>query len=50
MSNLDNTRGKRELGMSYTPLADYLPRLVAHFRRNPRAPSGYQQRARELAI
>ena len=50
MSALDNTRSKRELGMSYTPFPRYLTRLVEHLTADRRVPAGYAQRARELQI
>ena len=51
MSSLDNTRSKSALGMQYTPLRDYLGRLVQFFERTPaEAISGYRQRARELEL
>ena len=31
MSDLDNSRSKAELGVSYTPLRDYLREIVANF-------------------
>jgi nucleoside-diphosphate-sugar epimerase len=49
MSELDNRRSRRELGVVYTPFAATLERLVAHLRRQP-PPSGYAQRPRELAL
>ncbi len=49
MSALDNERGVRELGMRYTPLADYLERIVAHHRAaGSPTPAGYATRAAEL--
>ena len=49
MSVLDNQRSRQELGMSYTPVTDYLDRLVAYHSAQPRRePPGYRQRAREL--
>ena len=50
MSALDNRRSKDELGMRYTPPAEYLPRLVKHFESEPRVPAGYKQRAAEIQI
>lgn len=49
MSALDNTRGKRELGLRYTPAPDYLRVLVAHYRGLP-PPPGYAQRGAELEL
>jgi nucleoside-diphosphate-sugar epimerase len=49
MSSLDNQRSKQELGMSYTPLAIYLRRLIEHAREHREPPPvGYEQRQREL--
>jgi nucleoside-diphosphate-sugar epimerase len=51
MSALDNGRSRRELGMRYTPYAEYLPRLVAYF--DSRAGwtlPGYARRSRELGL
>ncbi len=51
MSSLDNTRSKTALGIEYTPLRDYLSRLVQFFERTPPQPiEGYRQRARELGL
>ena len=50
MSALDSTRSIAELGMTYTPLDQYLAHLVAHARRTPITPSGYAQRPQELAL
>jgi nucleoside-diphosphate-sugar epimerase len=51
MSALDNTRSRAELGMSYTPLQQYLERIVHHFASVPsRTPPGYEQRAAELQL
>jgi nucleoside-diphosphate-sugar epimerase len=50
MSALSNRRSKQELGVTYTPLAEYLPRLVEHFHSLDRLPPGYEQRGRELRI
>jgi hypothetical protein len=49
MSSLDNSRSRRELGMTYTPVGGYLPQLIEYYRehREP-APPGYEQRNREL--
>jgi nucleoside-diphosphate-sugar epimerase len=51
MSSLANDRSKQELGMEYTPIRAYLPRLIEYYRehREP-APPGYEQRDRELAF
>ncbi|RPI27254.1 MAG: NAD-dependent epimerase/dehydratase family protein [Acidobacteria bacterium] len=51
MSELDNTKGKRELALTYTPLAVCLEKLVAHYRSKPRnIPPGYARRAEELKL
>jgi nucleoside-diphosphate-sugar epimerase len=49
MSSLENIRSKQELGMQYSPLPEYLRRLIEHYRehRSPEPP-GYEQRNREL--
>ncbi len=51
MSELDNARSKRLLGMRYTPVAQYLPPLVRAARAIPvdRVP-GYARRVEELAL
>ena len=51
MSELDNARSKTELGLRYTPLPDYLVRIVAHHdRQSPPSPAGYRQRSSELKL
>jgi nucleoside-diphosphate-sugar epimerase len=51
MSVLDNARSVAELGMKYTPLDDYLARLVRDFESRPGAPiEGYATRALELKL
>lgn len=51
MSELDNTRSKQELGMTYTPLREYLEKIVAHYRENPPArPASYHRRRSELLL
>lgn len=51
MSELDNTLSKTELGMSYTPLRDYLQRIVTHYSENPPpTPTGYRRRRAELLL
>jgi nucleoside-diphosphate-sugar epimerase len=50
MSALDNQRSKDELGMQYTPLPAYLPRLVEHLSGVTEAPPGYGRRRLELQI
>lgn len=50
MSELDNRRSIAALGLSYTPLREYLARIVAHHRAlGSPVPAGYAQRPRELA-
>lgn len=49
MSELTNERSKAELGMSYTPLREYLGKILAHYEANPpREPVGYKRRRREI--
>ena len=51
MSELDNTRSKKTLGMKYTPLASYLEKIVRHYQRNPALQAeGYKCRPVELQI
>jgi 2'-hydroxyisoflavone reductase len=51
MSVLDNRRSKLELGMSYTPVATYVERLVKWHASQPvREVAGYRQRSKELAV
>lgn len=51
MSELDNTLSKTELGVTYTPLRDYLPRLVNHYLTNPPPqPVGYRRRRAEKQL
>ena len=51
MSELDNRRSKEELGMVYTPLADYLKSIVDHYKNNPKLmPEGYATRHLELQL
>lgn len=48
MSELDNTRSKAELGMTYTPLAVYLERIVRHYMAHPpQKPASYKRRNAE---
>ena len=49
MSELDNTRSKKELGVEYTPLHEYLGNLVRHYAKTkiPK-PVGYKRRQAEL--
>ncbi|MBL8161919.1 MAG: NAD-dependent epimerase/dehydratase family protein [Anaerolineae bacterium] len=49
MSELDNTRSKRELGMTYTPLGEYLGNIVAQWQLTPPPrPTGYKRRSAEV--
>ncbi|MBI1278798.1 MAG: NAD-dependent epimerase/dehydratase family protein [Anaerolineaceae bacterium] len=49
MSELTNDRSKAELGMIYTPLRDYLSKIIAYYEANPqRDPVGYKRRHREI--
>ncbi len=49
MSELTNERSKAELGMTYTPLREYLGQIIAHYEANPpRDPLGYKRRHREI--
>lgn len=51
MSALDNRKSIEVLGMRYTPVREYLERLVAHYRaRLGDPPAGYRRRAEELAL
>lgn len=51
MSELDNSRSKEELGVSYTPLHDYLGKLVKHYQAHkPTPPVGYKRRPAELQL
>ena len=51
MSELDNTRSKTELGMTYTPLRDYLEKIVAYYAENPPPkPASYHRRRAELLL
>lgn len=48
MSELDNSRSKAELGMTYTPLEEYLSRIVQHYAEHPpEKPSSYRRRRSE---
>lgn len=51
MSELDNTLGKTELGIQYTPLPVYLERIVRHYKtsRTPK-PAGYRRRRSEIKL
>lgn len=49
MSDLDNSRSKAELGVSYTPLRDCLREIVAYFDAHPIAPPlTYRRRQAEV--
>ncbi|HEX2621967.1 MAG TPA: NAD-dependent epimerase/dehydratase family protein [Phototrophicaceae bacterium] len=48
MSELDNTLSKQELGMKYTPVADYLRQIVQHYQEaSLPAPISYRRRSAE---
>jgi nucleoside-diphosphate-sugar epimerase len=48
MSELDNSRSKSELGVTYTPLREYLSRIVQHYIEHPPdKPSSYRRRRSE---
>jgi nucleoside-diphosphate-sugar epimerase len=51
MSSLDNSRSKAELGVTYTPMRDYVKKLVSYYQAvRPREIEGYAQRAKELEL
>jgi nucleoside-diphosphate-sugar epimerase len=51
MSELDNTVSKQELGMKYTPLRDYLNKIVRYYLENsPPIPVGYKRRRAEITF
>ena len=51
MSELDNQRSKRELGMQYTPLPVYLSKLLGHYKNSQLLmPDGYRRRGEELQL
>ena len=51
MSELDNSLSKEELGITYTPLAEYLGYLVEHYRQHkPPQPIGYKRRPAEIQM
>lgn len=51
MSSLDNARSKTELGITYSPMRDYLKKLVSYYQAVPaREIVGYAQRAKELEL
>jgi len=48
MSELDNTLGKTELGISYTPLRTYLEKILAYYGQHPpEKPTSYRRRHAE---
>lgn len=48
MSELDNTRSKQELDITYTPLPDYLEKIVQHYEAHPpEVPASYRRRHSE---
>ncbi len=48
MSELDNARSKQELGVTYTPVPDYLQRIVAYHNEHPtEPPASYRRRQSE---
>lgn len=51
MSSLDNARSKEELGITYTPMPNYLGKLVSYYQAlRPQKIEAYAQRAKELAL
>lgn len=51
MSELDNTRSKQELGVRYTPLKEYLQKIVLHYKNNPQLQAdGYRTRPIEQQL
>jgi len=51
MSELDNRRSKVELGMTYTPVRDYLERIIRYYEQNPPPqPRSYLRRYSELLL
>jgi nucleoside-diphosphate-sugar epimerase len=51
MSELTNERSKSELGMTYTPLREYLGKIVAYYDTNPPPkPAGYRRRKAEITF
>ena len=51
MSELDNMRGKAELGITYTPLRAYLEKIVAYYDENPPpTPASYRRRRAERLL
>jgi len=51
MSELDNKRSKSDLGMTYTPVREYLERILRYFEENPPpTPRSYLRRRSELLL
>ena len=51
MSELDNARSKHELGLSYTPVREYLKKIVHYYQENPPGtPASYRRRRAELLL
>lgn len=51
MSELDNTLSKTELGATYTPLREYLAKIVTHYTEYPpKQPAGYRRRKAEKQL
>lgn len=51
MSSLDNARSKAELGIAYTPMREYVKKLVSYYQAvRPREIEGYAQRPKELEL
>lgn len=51
MSELDNTLSKTELGATYTPLREYMARIVTHYTENPpKLPTSYKRRKSEKRL
>jgi nucleoside-diphosphate-sugar epimerase len=50
MSELDNAKGRRELGLEYTAVETWLPRLVSWYGKHPTPPESYSRRPEELAL
>jgi nucleoside-diphosphate-sugar epimerase len=51
MSELDNQRSKRDLGMQYTPPSVYLERMVDYFASHQiPTPDGYRRRSEEIRL
>jgi nucleoside-diphosphate-sugar epimerase len=50
MSELDNTAGREALGLRYTPIESWLPRVVSWYETHPVVPESYARRHEELAL